>query len=397
MKGRGQIDVYARTPLHFEFEKVVQRLGLYHGVIKDPQQLFLDLADHSLDDPIDMVILGTCEIDLRYMHEKLLDAWELRDDEHKFELVCIVHHVEDRLWQSNIHEWSRRNAFRVLTISEHVRKAFHRRFQKNASEPEPLIRSAGFEYIPVDVHVPVLNRSIARQHSSSLLSNAVIQGSFSVDRRDYLTIFDDLINGLHDDPKAWGYLPLENHSSYLPDPDLPDQPFKLHLIGSGWLDVPPELKNIIVFHINLNYTQFYNLMATMDICVPAFPNNDEYFEKEATSTAAMCLESDVPLLVTRRIRESYAHLDDDRVVVTRPAAMSEIAAIRSLRTNSISTFLASDPAQVGVKLGTHPRLREAAERMLSASWHRSRGGFDAVKRQIWNQNEAVVTKLILDM
>ena len=105
----------------------------------------------------------------------------------------------------------------------------------------------------------------------------------------------------------------------------------------------------------------------------------------------------MPLLVTRRIRESYAHLDDDRVVVTRPAAMSEIAAIRSLRTNSVSTFLASDPAQLGVSLGSHPRLREATERMLSASWHRSRGGFNAVKRQIWNQNEAVVTKLLLDM
>lgn len=63
MKDRGQIGVYARTPLHFEFEKVVQQLGLYRGVIKDPQQLFLDLADRGLDDAIDMVILGTCEIE----------------------------------------------------------------------------------------------------------------------------------------------------------------------------------------------------------------------------------------------------------------------------------------------------------------------------------------------
>ena len=67
----------------------------------------------------------------------------------------------------------------------------------NASEPSPLIASAGFEYIPVDVHIPILNISIERQQTPSLLSNAVIQGSFSVDRRDYLTIFDDLVNGLH--------------------------------------------------------------------------------------------------------------------------------------------------------------------------------------------------------
>ncbi len=63
MKGQGQIDVYAKTPLHFEFGKVVQQLGLYHGVIRNPQQLFLDLADRGLDDAIDMVILGTCELE----------------------------------------------------------------------------------------------------------------------------------------------------------------------------------------------------------------------------------------------------------------------------------------------------------------------------------------------
>jgi hypothetical protein len=63
MKGRGQLDVYARTPLSFGFGKVVQQLGLYHGVIRDPQQLFLDLADSGSDDAIDMVILGTCDLE----------------------------------------------------------------------------------------------------------------------------------------------------------------------------------------------------------------------------------------------------------------------------------------------------------------------------------------------
>jgi hypothetical protein len=70
----------------------------------------------------------------------------------------------------------------------------------------------------------------------------------------------------------------------------------LHLAGSGKLDVPVALKNIIVFHTDLNYFQFYDLMSTMDICIPAFPNTDEYFEMKASSTPAMCLESDVSLL-----------------------------------------------------------------------------------------------------
>ena len=55
---------------------------------------------------------------LREWRSELLAAWEARDADHKFQLVCMVHNVVDYNWQAAIPEWSRRNAFRVLTISE---------------------------------------------------------------------------------------------------------------------------------------------------------------------------------------------------------------------------------------------------------------------------------------
>ena len=55
---------------------------------------------------------------MRHWNEELLVAWDARDAAHKFEIVCIVHNADDRSWQSAIPEWSRRNAIRLLPISE---------------------------------------------------------------------------------------------------------------------------------------------------------------------------------------------------------------------------------------------------------------------------------------
>jgi hypothetical protein len=59
------------------------------------------------------------------------------------------------------------------------------------------MRLAGYEHIPVDVHVPVLDIPAPVDHSPSpILSDAVVQGSFSSDRRDYLEIFAELKESL---------------------------------------------------------------------------------------------------------------------------------------------------------------------------------------------------------
>jgi len=72
-------------------------------------------------------------------------------------------------------------------------------------------------------------------------------------------------------------------------------PFQLHLVGSGGrqFEVPPELDNVVVFHSDLDYTQFFDTLARMDICVPAFVRDSTYYEYQASATIGLCLELNV--------------------------------------------------------------------------------------------------------
>jgi hypothetical protein len=103
-----------------------------------------------------------------------------------------------------------------------------------------------------------------------------------------------LIGLLADDPKAWGYLPLSGRAAYEVDTSLTRPPFKLHLLGSGSLDIPPVLANIVLKKQELNYTEYYSYMNAMDICLPAFARS-QYFTAQASSTTFMTMESDVSI------------------------------------------------------------------------------------------------------
>ena len=139
LKESGNVQVYASTPFLFNFQEVVDRYGLYKGEVKAPNDLLGDIKSGGDDGGIDLVIFGTCEFEyvlssshsayiapmflflscsMPYWSEELLVAWDARDAAHKFEIVCIVHNAGDVRWQSAIPEWSRRNAIRLLPISE---------------------------------------------------------------------------------------------------------------------------------------------------------------------------------------------------------------------------------------------------------------------------------------
>ena len=77
------------------------------------------------------------------------------------------------------------------------------------------------------------------------------------------------------DPETWGYLPLgQGREVYEPMTDSDREPFELHLIGEGNLDIPRELINIVFIHNGLSYIDFYALMQSMDVVIPAFVNKD---------------------------------------------------------------------------------------------------------------------------
>ncbi|KAJ6507960.1 hypothetical protein C8R47DRAFT_1236962 [Mycena vitilis] len=381
--------VYAPAPFGHEFQTIVDSLRLFHGETKSSADLIHALNSNMGDGGIDMAVLGTCEVDLQPTRStELLAAWDARDAAHKFQVVCIVHHAQDYPWQNQIAEWARRGAIRLLPISEHVADAFRQSFLVSAVSPDASIRSAGYEYIPVDVHVPVLDIPLAVDHKPTrLLSDAVIQGSFAQDRRDYLEIFAELKESFARDPKVWGYLPLGSgdDSYYAVDTTLPDPPF-----------IPHELKDVVLIRKGLSYPDFYALMSEMDICVPAFSHVDEggseeYYLYQASSTSAMAAECNVPILVTERMKNSYTYVDDDRAVVTRPSAMREVEALRALRSGDASYFLNRSG------ISTDSRTARAAEDMLRLGWTKSEEESRAFKEGIWRANDRVVERLLRDL
>ncbi|KAF8206217.1 hypothetical protein K438DRAFT_1816815, partial [Mycena galopus ATCC 62051] len=366
----GVVEVYAPDEFGFGFQTITF------------DELIEAINGNMGDGGIDLVVLGLVNLRHGSWPEELLAAWDARDAAHKFQIACIVHNFRDDSWQRWITQWAQRNAIRILPISEHVAAAF----KSGILTPQRYIRSAGYEYIPVDVHVPVLDIPVAVDHSPSrILSDAVIQGSFSTDRRDYLEIFAELKESLTRDPKVWGYLPLgaENDASYVVDTTLLDP---------RWLEIPQELKNIVLIRNGLSYPDFYKLMSEMDICVPAFESADHgYYDDQASSTFSMAVECNVPILVTERMRNTYTYVDDDRAVVTRPAAMREIEALRALRTRDTSYFL----HRTGIPMDSH--TAQAAANLLRLGWVRSEAESRTFKQNIWKANDRVVERLLRDL
>lgn len=62
MQGSGRVRVFAR-PFNFNFQTIVDELGLYNGTLHAPDDMITQVRDGNADGVIDMVILGTCEIE----------------------------------------------------------------------------------------------------------------------------------------------------------------------------------------------------------------------------------------------------------------------------------------------------------------------------------------------
>lgn len=84
-------------------------------------------------------------------------------------------------------------------------------------------------------------------------------------------------------------------------------------------------------------------------------------------------------------------MNDDRAVITRPAAMREVEAIRALRSGDATYFL----NRTGIPLDSH--TARAAEDMLRLGWVRSEDESRAFKQELWKANERVVERLLRDL
>jgi hypothetical protein len=91
------------------------------------------------------------------------------------------------------------------------------------------------------------------------------------------------------------------------------------------------------------------------------------------------------------MRASYTYVDDDRAIVTRPAAMHAVEALRALCSGDASYFfqwsgISRDLAVV-----------HGVDDMMRLGWRRLEGEFRAFKQGIWSTNDLVLERLLRDM
>jgi hypothetical protein len=59
----GAVEVYAPSEFGFEFQTIVDTLGLYHGELRHSDELIDAINSNMGDGGIDLVVLGTCEVE----------------------------------------------------------------------------------------------------------------------------------------------------------------------------------------------------------------------------------------------------------------------------------------------------------------------------------------------
>jgi hypothetical protein len=71
----GSVQVYSGGPFRFDFQTVVESCGLFEGTLKDHRDFLTDLRE---DKTIDLVVLGTCEIESVKFYGPSLPSAHLR-------------------------------------------------------------------------------------------------------------------------------------------------------------------------------------------------------------------------------------------------------------------------------------------------------------------------------
>lgn len=313
---------------------------------------------------------------------------------------------------------------RLVRLSS-VKRAFIYALDTYADTPP--LHKIGFDSVPIHVHIPLLPLSLGpRAESKGMLTNAVIQGNFDPNRRDYAGVFGDLLAELERDPKPWGYRRVGTGPEFHPNPTAEITPFVLHLAGNGQMEVPKALANVVRVHTGLAYDDFFKTMHSMDVALLAFtPASSEetkggYYEVQASSSVAMAMMCEVPLLATNHMHKVYTYTRDERVSITRPAFFREIEAVKLLRAGAwidpssprLTDEDDGDEADGGrppslededrssSELGVNvvpPGVAESAQRMLDGGWRRSDEGWRQWRAVIDGENREVARRVLMGM
>ncbi|WWC92046.1 uncharacterized protein L201_007000 [Kwoniella dendrophila CBS 6074] len=298
---------------------------------------------------IDVVIHISCDYGF-FNWPKNKIAYESMKNNKDLELICMLHELEQlkdeekRQWEKATNE----NRLTYLTLSKHVKTFLKSQVLKWST----MSHSLNWGKVDVEEFVPIFPVDPATLPDSEAVqvsqyfpkradripSRLAILGNIKPWSRTYIPIMNDLQTALQVDPSIWGYLPLtkeeiESNSTYKSSNDPSRPPVTLHFIGklvpSVKLDIPPSMKDMVFIHSDLAYTEFYRLLGSMDLILPAFVGWN-YYEKKLSSAIPAGIVSKVPVLGSEILLNSYQFLRDPSIVL-HASGLKEIEAIELLR------------------------------------------------------------------
>jgi hypothetical protein len=334
-----EVDFYRNYALRYGFSEILSTY--YDKPVKRLDALYDDLSVDEDGSRIDVVISTTCSSRLPVAGKRMMDAYEARQK--KFKLLCVIHHAGDMdKMEKDLRPWALKGSLALITLSSHTARTTELNLGWLMARPNGIMgvpyddcRVVAFIPIfPYDIALHSNLTSLRDEGSPRRLKQVVVQGGIEQGRRDYAYMFTSLETEIRADPKLWGYLIPNNDSApFTPDPEVPD-PFSLALLGQGSREIPETLLHVVQIHNNLPYADFYKLLHSMDLLIPAF-RGEGYYTDSASSSLPAAIIAHIPSLVTRMHMNSYTYLDS-RSTVLRPSSISAMAAVGLLRKNGFT-------------------------------------------------------------
>ncbi|OCF41271.1 hypothetical protein I317_04929 [Kwoniella heveanensis CBS 569] len=275
-------------------------------------------------------------------------AYEAMKANQNMEVVCMLHELENLKDDERI-SWEKamsQGRLTYLTLSKHVKTFLRSEVLKWADK----YREVRWGKVDVEEFVPIFPVDPASLPDSEAVdvsahfpkspekipSRLAILGNIQTWRRNYNPIIKDLHQALQVDPALWGYEPLLTsvvNATYQPAKDGTRPPVSLHFIGNlaptSKLEIPDSMRDMVHIHSGLVYTDFYRLLGSMDLVLPAFIGWT-YLEKKLSSAIPAGIVSKVPILGSELLLNAYQFLRDPSIVLHQPG-MTEIEAIAALR------------------------------------------------------------------
>ncbi|KAL7418724.1 hypothetical protein Q5752_006407 [Cryptotrichosporon argae] len=373
------------TCIRFGLLEFAQEIGLWDGELRQRDDIFA-----SVNQPLpngryaDVVLLPTDYDDFRWAGDRLLDLWHARPGDQKFKLVVTYHHPSQNMPHiANVN----RDLLNKLTLEastfEHAEAGIE---HIKSYVINPTFDIGDKAHRPLPGHVP------REQHTA--LTQVVIAGMLSPERRAYTRIFNDLEAIFKTNADMFGYR-FDGDAYVALDADDPST-FKLVLLGEkdpgNALPNPDILRNVVEIRNNVGEDELYATMASTDLIITAWNSAYRYLDSQASSTMFTTLDVEVPLMTTQTVLDRYEFLDRS-IAVVKPHALTDMAAVALFRRFAHVDFAVLSHAEIVdlvAPLYTDPPhahfIHEVAT-MLQEGWSRPQSSW-AVKKAVIRANNA---------